>query len=151
MARMHARRKGKAGSKHPAGRVNPDWVKMSKKDCEELAVSMYKDGKSMAEIGLTLRDQYGVPSVKALCGRSVSDILKDNGIKQELPEDMMSLVKSAVFLRKHMQHNKNDLHNRRGLELIESKIKRLQKYYKRTGTLEKSWFYKPEEAALLVK
>ncbi|MCD6522932.1 MAG: 30S ribosomal protein S15 [Candidatus Diapherotrites archaeon] len=151
MARMHARKKGKSGSKRPPTKIAPEWVDMSAKQVEELVVKLAKEGKSMSIIGVILRDQYGIPSIKAVCGKSVKDILKENNLLPELPEDLRNLMEKAVKLRKHLEKNKKDLHNRRGLMLIESKIKRLQKYYKRKKVLPQNWYYNPEEAALLVK
>ena len=151
MARMHARRKGKSGSRKPPLTTPPSWVDRDKKECEQLVVSLAKAGNSPSDIGRILRDSYGIPSVKLVTGKSITAILRENELAPELPEDFMNLIKKAVNLRKHLERNKKDLHNRRGLELIEAKIKRLQRYYKKEGILPKDWYYDPEKAALLVK
>ena len=151
MARMHARKKGKSGSTHPAKKVAPDWLPYQKDEIKELIVKMYKEGKSMSQIGVTLRDQYGIPSVKAVLGKSVKEVLKEEKLLPKWPEDLMNLMKKAVRLRKLMTENKMDKHNQRILQLTESKIKRLVKYYKSVGVIEKTWYYKPEQAALLIK
>jgi len=39
----------------------------------------------------------------------------------------------------------------RGLTIIESRIRRLGKYYVREGQLPEGWRYNPREAALLIK
>ncbi len=150
MARMYARRKGKSGSKRP-NREKPGWVKISPKDVEELVVELAKSGKRPSEIGLILRDQYGVPDIKAITGKRLVAILKDHNLSPEYPQDLMDLMKRAVRLRKHLEKNPRDIHNRRALGLVESKIKRLVDYYKAEGVLAKDWYYKPEEAAILVK
>jgi small subunit ribosomal protein S15 len=151
MARMHSRRKGKSGSKRPPIKTAPAWASKQKKECEKLVVELAKEGNPPASIGLKLRDSYGIPDVKALTGKSVTEILEENKLTPELPEDLMNLMKKAVNLRKHLDKNQRDLHNQRSLDLTESKIKRLQKYYKKKGVLPEKWFYNPEEAALLVK
>ena len=151
MARMHARRKGKSGSRKPPGKTPPAWVDKSKKECEKLVIKLAKEGKSASEIGLILRDTYGIPDVKALTGKKVTQILKENKLAPDLPEDFMNLIKKAVNLRKHLEKNPKDIHNKRGLQLVESKIKRLQRYYKRRGVLPLDWYYDPKKAALLVK
>ena len=151
MARMHARRKGKSGSKRPAGRPVPTWVKKTPEEVEELVVKLAKEGKRSSEIGLILRDQHGVPDVKAITGRKVARILKDHNLHPKFPQDLMDLMKRAVKLRKHLEKNPKDLHNKRGLHLIESKIKRLVKYYKKKGVVDKNWYYNPKEVAILVK
>lgn len=151
MARMHARRKGKSGSRKPPTKTPPSWVDVDKKKCEELVVKLAKEGKSASDIGRILRDVHGIPSVKAITSKSITEILKENGLAPDLPEDFMNLIKKAVNLRKHLEKNPKDLHNKRGLMLIESKIKRLQKYYKKKHVLPEDWYYDPETAVLLVK
>ncbi|VVC00354.1 30S ribosomal protein S15 [uncultured archaeon] len=151
MARMHSKKRGKSGSKRPAVKVTPEWVEYSSHEVEELIVKMGKEGRGPTEIGSILRDTYGVPSTQNLCGKSVSDILKDNGIKREYPEDLINLIKRAVNMREHLKANRSDKHNRTKLIHVESKIGRLVKYYTKSGKLPADWKYDPETAALLVK
>ncbi len=151
MARMHARKRGKSGSTKPPVKTTPAWVDVDKRECEKLVKEFGEKGMTASAIGVKLRDQYGVPSAKTLTGKTVSQILKENKLEQKLPEDMMALIKKAVFLRKHLEKNTKDVHNKRGLQLVESKIRRLQKYYKSKSRIPKTWYYNAEEAALLVK
>ena len=151
MARMHARKRGKSSSTKPAVKSKPDWVEMGKDEVEKLVIKLFKEGMVPSAIGREMRDSYGVPLVKTITGRTIVQILKDNKQKMEYPEDLLALIKKAVFLKKHLDKNPKDVHNKRGLTLIESKIKRLQKYYKRKKVLPQDWYYKAEEAALLVK
>ena len=151
MARMHSRKKGKSGSTHPVKKVAPDWVQYSKDEIKEIIIKLYKEGKSMSVIGVILRDQYGVPSVKVVVGKSIKQILADEGLLGKWPEDLMNLMRKAVRLRKHLEENKMDKHNKRALQLTESKIRRLVKYYKSVNVIDKKWYYKPEEAALLIR
>jgi small subunit ribosomal protein S15 len=99
---------------------------------------------------LILRDIYGVPDVKAVTGKKLSKILAENKLASEIPEDLQNLIKKAVNLRKHLEKNKRDKHNTRGLQLIESKIRRLSKHYKASGKLPGDWRYEPEKAKLLI-
>ncbi len=151
MARMHSRRKGKSGSTHPVKKVAPEWVQYSKEEIREIIVKMYKEGKSMSLIGVILRDQYGIPSVKTVVGKSIKQILAEEKLLGKWPEDLMNLMKKAVRLRKHLEENKMDKHNKRALQLTESKIRRLVKYYKSINVIDKKWYYKPKEAALLIR
>ena len=77
-------------------------------------------------------------------------ILKDQKLAPDIPEDITNLVKRAITARKHFENNKKDMVTKRGIQLIESKIRRLAKYYKNTGKLPKDWKYDPEKARLLV-
>jgi small subunit ribosomal protein S15 len=123
----------------------------SAEEVEELAVKLAKEGHPPSRIGIILRDQYGVPSVKQVVGKSLTQILKARGVKRELPEDLMNLIRKAVALHRHLSRNRRDMTSKRGLELVEAKIHRLVKYYIRTGVLPVDWRYEPEKAALLVR
>lgn len=120
-----------------------------REEVEEIIKKLARDGKTDAEIGLVLRDQYGVPDVRALNLR-VSSITKTVA-KKEVPDDMYALIERAVNLHAHLNQNRGDAKAIHGLELMESKIRRLGKYYVRKGKLPKGWKYSIEQAKLLVK
>ena len=150
MARIHARRKGQSGSTHPVDRKShPEWSSLNPREVESRIIELAKSGKSTSEIGLVLRDQYAVPDVKLSTGKSISKILEKNNMKPEIPEDMRNLISIALSLRKHLETHKKDLHNRRNLQLTESKIRRLTKYYHAQNKLPESWKYSPEQAKLM--
>ena len=44
--------------------AKPDWVTYSNEEIEEMILKFTKEGKSTSEIGIILRDTYGIPSVK---------------------------------------------------------------------------------------
>ena len=151
MARMHARRKGRSCSKRPMITENPEWVPINATDIEELIVKMAKDGQTSAHIGLVLRDQYGVPNVKLATGRTVTEIMAEKGVSPALPEDLSNLMRRAISLNVHLKENRGDVSNKRGLQLIESKIRRLERYYKRNGVLSTDWKYSLKTAELMLK
>ena len=151
MSRMYSRKKGKSRSRRPLQRASP-WVKLKPKELEEIIVKLAREGKQSAEIGQILRDQYGIPSTRDSFKQRVARIMKKNKAYNEvLPEDMYNLVRKAVNLRKHMDRNKKDYTSYRGLELTESKIRRLAKFYKKQGALPEKWKWDPEKAKLWVK
>ena len=151
MARMHARRKGRSGSERPMISENPSWVPISAAEIEDLVVKMAKDGLISARIGLVLRDQYGVPDVKLATGKTVTEIMKEKGVAPALPEDLSSLMRRAISLNVHVRENRGDVANERGLQLIESKIRRLERYYKDNGVLPEDWKYSLKTAELMLK
>jgi small subunit ribosomal protein S15 len=144
MARMHSRAKGKSGSSKPVKKVVPGWLKYTAKEDELLVIKYAKEEMKTSMIGLHLRDQYGIPSVKTITGKSISQILKEKKLEPELPEDLMSLIKKSVLLTKHLESNKKDYSSMRGLQLTNSKIRRLVKHYKATKKLSQDWSYDPE-------
>jgi small subunit ribosomal protein S15 len=151
MARLYSRSKGKSGSKKPPSKVNPEWVELKPQEAIQLIISLANSGHTAPEIGTILRDQYGVPSVKLLTKKSITQILEENGLKEEIPIDLLNLIKRSVQQYKHLQTHKKDFTAKRGYQLTVSKIKRLAKYYIRKGKLNENWRYSPETAALLVK
>jgi len=149
MARLYSRRKGKSGSKKPIKRIKQSWIRYNEAEVEQLVIKLAKQGISQSKIGIALRDIYGVPDVKTLTGKSVSTILKENNLTSEIPEDILNLIKRETMIHKHLEANKKDKTALRGLQLTESKIKRLVKYYKTTGQLASTWKYDREQAKLL--
>ena len=129
----------------------PEWLEMTEEEIVELIVKLHREGQSTSQIGIILRDQYGIPSTKTVLGAKITEILKDNGTEFEYPEDLLNLIKRAVNIREHLEENPKDLHSKRGLMIIESKIRKLVKYYTRNNVLPEGWRYDPKTAALLVK
>ncbi len=151
MGRIHARRRGKSGSKKPFRTEKPEWVEMSEEEIVQKVVELAKEGHTQAMIGTILRDSYGVPDVKLITGKSIGKILEENGLAPQIPEDLMALMKKAVKINNHLQNHPKDLGNKRGLQLVEAKIRRLVNYYKSVGKLPKEWKYNIKEAELLVR
>ena len=150
MARIHARVKGKSRSHKPLTADVPKWVEKKPKEIETLVVKFGKQGMSSALIGLTLRDSYGIPSVKNITNKSITQILKENKLTDEIPEDLKNLIKRSIAIRKHLETNKKDNVSKRGLKLTEAKILRLQGYYKDNKVLPATWNYNPKRAQLMV-
>ncbi|MFQ6050572.1 MAG: 30S ribosomal protein S15 [Candidatus Hydrothermarchaeota archaeon] len=151
MARMHSRAKGSSRSTRPPRTIAPSWVEYSAEEVEELIVKYAKEGYSQSEIGTILRDQYGIPQAKLLTGKKIQKILQEYDLAPKIPEDLGNLIRRAIRVRKHLLEHKKDLHSRRGLELLESKIRRLANYYRRKGVLPEDWKYTPEMAELLLE
>ena len=151
MARMHSRKKGKSGSKKPIKKAIPSWMGYKPKEVELLVVKLAKEGKSPSEIGLILRDNYGIPDVSIVCGKSITEVMRGNKLAPEIPDDLTALIRRTVLVRKHLEKNKKDQTAKRGLILTESKIKRLVKYYKANGKLPLEWKFDPETAGFFIK
>jgi small subunit ribosomal protein S15 len=150
MARIHARRRGKSGSVRPHRDEPPAWSTTDAAEIEQLVVDLSRKERSSAEIGMILRDQYAVPDVKLATGRRIGEILEANDLGGEIPEDLRNLIVKALGMRKHLAENRNDVHNKRQLQLTESKVRRLVKYYVGSKRLPSGWVYKPETAEILL-
>lgn len=151
MAKLHSKRKGKSGTKRPKAKTSPKWVDFSEKEVKEVIIALAKKGTSATMIGLILRDQYAVPAIRPILGKTLNAFLKEEGLQPQYPDDLINLIRTAVGMRNHLKVNKADTHGKVKLLHVESKIHRLGKYYKRTKRLPADWKYDAESAALLVK
>ena len=148
MGRLHSHNYGKSHSIRPLDPKAPSWITQDAKEIEELIVKYGKDDLSASQIGVKLRDQHSIPLVKPIIKKTISEVLEENDLKTELPEDLDNIVKKAIGLQKHLKVNKGDNRNVRSLELIEAKVHRLSVYYKKTGRIPQKWKYKALVAQL---
>ncbi|MFW5928645.1 MAG: 30S ribosomal protein S15, partial [Thermoplasmatota archaeon] len=114
-------------------------------------VQLARQGLTSSEIGIKLRDQHGIPDVQMATGKGITDIMVENELEAEIPEDLMALLEKAVNLNNHMKRNPKDISNKRGRQLVESKIRRLVKYYKEQGKLPEDWKYSIDKAEMLTQ
>ncbi|MCW4023608.1 MAG: 30S ribosomal protein S15 [Candidatus Bathyarchaeota archaeon] len=145
---MPKQEKGKSHSTRPVSRRPPSWCKYQPEEVEAFVIRLAKEGHSMSSIGTVLRDQYAIPLVKPIVGKSVSEILEAAGLEPSMPEDLANLVKKANGLAVHMEKNKKDLHNKRNMQVIEARIHKLSRYYKREGVVAKNWKYEAKIASI---
>ncbi len=151
MAKLHSKKRGKAGTKRAKTTLAPKWLGNKKAEVSEMVSKMAKEGMPASKIGLVLRDQHGIPSIRAVLGKRTVTHLKEQKVAPAFPEDLTSLIKKAVRVRGHLKTSKKDVHNKVKLGHIESKISRLAKYYANKGVIPKGWKYDPEQANLIVK
>jgi len=150
MARMHSRKKGKSKSTKPVKKSVPSWSRYKGKEVELLIVKYAKEGKTASQIGLYLRDAYGIPDIKTVTNKKITQILEEKKLLKDIPEDLMALITRSVMIRKHLEENHKDMTAKRGLRLTESKINRLVKYYKKAGRMDIDWKFDPERVKLYV-
>jgi small subunit ribosomal protein S15 len=141
MARIHAHTRGKSHSIRPTSKNSPPWLTSSPAEISSIVVQLSKEGLMPSAIGTKMRDEYGIPLVKNIMDKTITEIRSDGGFKDEMPEDLYQLVQKALALQKHLRSHNTDHRNVRSLELIEAKIHRLSKYYKRKEKIPKDWKY----------
>ena len=122
--------------------MKSDWVKLTPEQIGKLVVEMNKEGLNASQIGIKLRDEHAISSIKSVTGKNMKGFMEENGINQEIPEDLEALVKKALSIQNHLKSNKGDRKNVRSLELLEAKVHRLSKYYKKKNVIPKNWKYK---------
>jgi small subunit ribosomal protein S15 len=141
--------RGKSHSIRPVSKRPPVWCKYRPEEVEALVVKLAKEGHPPTEIGVFLRDQHGIPLAKPITGKSITQILRDAELAPALPEDFENLLKKAARLRAHLQKNPKDVHNKRALQLVEAKIYKLMKYYKREEVLPPDWRYEAKAVSFV--
>ncbi len=142
--------KGQSRSTRPARPIPPSWLAYTPEEIELIIEELARKGYKPSMIGVILRDQFGIPLVKPILGKRITEVLEEKGLQTRVPEDLLSLLKKVVNLRRHLEEHPKDYAAKKGLIDLESKIRRAVKYYKRRGKLPKDWEYTPESAKLLV-
>lgn len=141
ISRMHSKGRGQSGSDKPVNKKVPRWVEYDEEEVIDLVVKLREDGKDPAEIGLVLRDQYGIPDVKTVTGKKITGILGDEDSAPEMPEDLSNLVEKAENIQEHLGENPKDQDAERRLELTEAKIRRIAAYHRNNGNIPQDWKY----------
>ncbi len=151
MAKMHSRAKGKSGSTKPSKKSKKSWNIHSAQEVEQLVLKLAKTGVMSSQLGLILRDTYGVTDVRVITGKKMNKILEEHKLLGKLPEDLLALIKKDIKLTKHLEAFKKDQSVKRGQMLTRSKINRLAKYYKMKSKLPTTWQYDPANAKFLLE
>ena len=141
MARIHSHRHGKSHQTRPTSRSTPSWVTYGADEAKAAILKLAKEGLTPGQIGMALRDDYGVPLAKPLLGKSIGEVLTEGKASPSLPQDLRDLIDRAERIQKHLVVHKGDRKNVHSLELAEAKIYRLSKYYKGRGLLPKDFKY----------
>ncbi len=145
---MPKQEKGKSHSIRPVSKRAPSWCKYQPEEVEALVIKLAKEGNAASRIGTILRDQYSIPLVKPIAGKTVTKIMKEAQLAPTIPEDLGNLIKKAESLGLHLEKNHKDLNNKRSMQIIEAKIYQLARYYRRKGILPENWKYEPKIASM---
>jgi small subunit ribosomal protein S15 len=116
-------------------------VTTTAEEARTVILKLAKEGVTPSRIGQTLRDDYGVPLVRPLAGKSLGTILTEGKAAPKVPQDLQDLIERAHRVQKHLQLHRSDRKNVHSLELVEAKIYRLSKYYKEKGILPSDFKY----------
>lgn len=146
---MPKQESGKSHQTRPVSKRPPSWCKYQPEEVEAIVIRLAKEGNSTSRIGTILRDQHSIPLTKPITGKSITKILKEAQLAPAVPEDLANMLKKAESLSAHYAKNRTDLHNKRALQMIEAKIHKISRYYKRIGVLPKNWKYEAKIASLV--
>ncbi|MDI9619850.1 MAG: 30S ribosomal protein S15 [Candidatus Nezhaarchaeota archaeon] len=143
-----SRKKGSSHSTRPITSEVAAKVRLSEEEVVSLIIDYAKKGHKPSMIGMILRDQHGIALTKPLIGKKITELLSEKGLAPSTPEDLLNLIKKATRIRRHLEEHPKDFFSLRGLQLTESKIHRLAKYYKRRRLLPPDWRYEPSKMSL---
>jgi len=141
MARIHSHRHGKSHQTRPPSKGPPSWVRSTPDEVRSIILKLAKEGMPPSRIGLTLRDENGVPLAKPVLGKSIGRVLVEGKASPKLPQDLQDLIERANRVQRHLKIHRSDRKNVHSLELVEAKIYRLSKYYKGLGVLPNDFKY----------
>ena len=141
---MPKKEHGRSHSTRPVSRRPPSWCKYEPEEVEALVIKLAKEGHPTSRIGTILRDQHAIPLVKPLTGKAITQILKEADLAPSIPEDLGNLLRKATRIAAHLEKNNRDIHNKRALQLVEAKIHKLSRYYKRKNVLSEDWKYQAQ-------
>jgi small subunit ribosomal protein S15 len=144
MVRKMALMRGRSRSTRPVSKRPPNWVIYQPDEVKALIINLAREGKAQSEIGNILRDEHGIPLVKPIVGYGIQRVLDEAGLTPRIPEDLYNLMVRATRLRRHMERNPKDFSNKRSLQMTDSKIYALTRYYKRKGLLPQDWRHRDE-------
>ena len=104
----------------------PTWLKYTKEEVEKIILKLADQDLTSEKIGLTLRDQYGIPDVK-LFNLKIKKVMKD---KFEEPTNL-NLDKKLQKVIQHYKKNKQDKRAERSLIITKAKLKKRIDYQKK--------------------
>jgi ribosomal protein S15P/S13E len=103
----------------------PLWLKMSEEDLKKVILEL-ADKYPPAQIGIILRDQYGVPSTKVY-GKKLNAYLKELGI--ETNPDLENAEKKLDRIKEHMKNNVTDKRSKHKMQKAQTRYNILKKYF----------------------
>ncbi len=136
--------RGRSRSTRPVSKRPPNWVIYQPDEVKALIINLAREGKPQSEIGNILRDEHGIPLVKPIVGYGIQRVLQEADLAPRIPEDLYNLMVRATKLRRHLDRNRKDFNNKRGLQNTEAKIYALTRYYKKRGMLPQDWRHRDE-------
>jgi small subunit ribosomal protein S15 len=109
--------------------AKPVWLKMNEEELKKIIAEL-AEKYDAPQIGLVLRDQYGIPSTRVY-GKKLSVYLKE--INKLSSPELKNIEKKTEKLRKHLANNVTDKKAKHKLQKAESRMNKTRKYFKKTN------------------
>ncbi len=105
--------------------TKPPWLKIKETEMKKIIVELAKKHQP-AQIGLILRDQYGIPTTK-LYGKKLKQYLQELKIKSN--PDLENAEKKLERIKNHLKTNITDRRAKHKTQKAQSHLNRLKKYF----------------------
>lgn len=105
----------------------PTWLKMKEEELKKVIAEL-SEKHSPAQIGIILRDQYGIPTVKVY-GKSLSEYMKEVGKSEDY--ELKNMEKKVERLKEHLKKNPTDKKAKHKSQKAQSRLSIRKKYSKR--------------------
>jgi small subunit ribosomal protein S15 len=103
----------------------PTWVKMKEPELKKVILEL-SEKYAPSQIGLVLRDQYGIPTTKVF-GKKLKAYLKELGIEKN--EDLENAEKKVDRMKEHLKNNITDRSAKHKLQHAQSRLNIIKKYF----------------------
>lgn len=104
----------------------PVWLKITEEELKKIIVEL-AEKYSPAQIGLILRDQYGIPTAKVF-GKKLSAYLEEIG-KYDKKVDLHNISKKLEIMSEHFKNNPQDKRTKHKLQKAKSRVEIKKRYY----------------------
>lgn len=112
--------------------AKPAWLKMSEEELVKVITTL-SEKYQPAQIGLILRDQYGVPTTKVY-GKKLGDYLAQIGKTEN--HELKNVEKKVEKIVEHLKKNITDKRSKHHLQKSASKLNAMKKYAARRKALK---------------
>lgn len=105
--------------------AKPVWLKMEEAELKKVILEL-SEKYAPSQIGIVLRDQYGVPTTKVF-GKKLKEYLKELGIERN--EDLENAEKKVTAIKEHLKNNVTDRIAKHKLQHAQSRLNITRKYF----------------------
>jgi len=105
----------------------PVWLKTSEEELKKIIAELAEKYQP-AQIGLILRDQYGIPTTR-IFGKKLAFYLKEIGKYNEKIE-LENITKKLERMDEHLKNNKQDKRTKHKIQKAKSRVEIKKKYFR---------------------
>jgi len=105
--------------------MKPTWVKIKEPELKKIIAEL-AEKNSPSQIGLILRDQYGIPTTRVF-GKKLKAYLTE--LEINVNEDLENAEKKVNNLKQHLKNNITDRNGKHKLQKAQSRLNIIRNYF----------------------